>query len=153
MKAEYINSFYNATRDVLKLMVNWDIERGEVSAKDGLIGDYDANIVLGITGDLTGYAVFKFPNDLVFSMVSSMSGMRVDEFNGFVKSALGEVANIISGGAMTELTSCGYTCDILPPKMIVKDSEEKLKTEEKTLELEMVTEVGNFTINIHLEDN
>lgn len=133
-------------------MVNWDVERGEIKAISGLVSSSDANVVLGVTGDLKGSIVFGFPEDLTFAMVKSMSGMDVKKLDGFVASALGEVANIISGRAMTELVQHGHICDIVPPQIFVGEYKSMSLIKEKTVSIPMETEIGEFYINVFLKE-
>jgi len=79
----------------------------------------DANVILGVTGDLQGSVLFAFPKEMALDMVKIMSGMKLDEIDNFVSSALGEIANIIGGNAVTNLASQNYSCDIVPPQVII----------------------------------
>ena len=61
----------------------------------------EANVVIGVTGDLRGSLLYSFPKQMALDMVSIMAGMSMTKLDAFVSSALGEVANIISGNAVT----------------------------------------------------
>lgn len=61
MKAEYINSFYKAAKDVFQLMVDIEPQRGELKLVENLCNNKDANIELGVVGDLKGKILFSFP--------------------------------------------------------------------------------------------
>ncbi len=59
MRAEYVNSFYGgATQDIFRLMLDLEVERGELEVVEGLTSSKDANIMLGVTGDLKGTVLF-----------------------------------------------------------------------------------------------
>ncbi|MFY9285895.1 MAG: chemotaxis protein CheX, partial [Tissierellaceae bacterium] len=76
MKAEHVNSFYVAAQDVFKLMLDLDVKRGELSLVNGLAPSKDANIMLGIVGDLEGAVSFSFPKEMALEMVKIMAGME-----------------------------------------------------------------------------
>lgn len=152
MKAEYVNSFYKATADVLQLMLDVNVERGKLQAIEDMICSKDANVVLGVTGDLKGTIIFGFPKDMTLEMVKIMSGIEMDKIDSFVSSALGEVANIISGNAMTLLAANNYICDIVPPQVFVGEYKAFSMGNEKALLLPLITPIGEFHINIFLKE-
>lgn len=152
MKAEYVNSFYKATLDVLKLMLDVDVKQGQLSVVEGLIPSKDANVILGVTGDLRGSILFSFPKDMTLEMVYIMSGMRMEEIDNFVSSALGEVANIIGGNALSNLSASNYTCDIVPPQILIGTYQSVSMANEKAVRIPLITEIGEFDITIYLKE-
>lgn len=150
MKAEYVNSFYGAAQDVFKLMLDLEVERGELSLVEGLASGKDANIILGVTGDLKGTVFFSFTKEMTLEMVKIMAGMEMEEIDVFVSSALGEVANIIGGNAITNLSNYNYKCDITPPQIIIGNHQSMSMANEKSLVIPMKTEIGEFNISIFL---
>lgn len=152
MKVEYINSFYKATQDVFKLMLDLDVERGSLNVVEGLISSKEANIVLGVTGDLKGSILFSFTKPMTLEMVKIMAGMEMKEIDNFVASVLGEVANIIGGNAITHLTEYDYICDIVPPQVIIGEYQSMSTANEKALVIPMNTDIGKFDISIFLTE-
>ncbi|MEW8973817.1 MAG: chemotaxis protein CheX [Tissierellaceae bacterium] len=153
MKTEYIDSFYGATQDVFKLMLDLEVDKGDLEVIDGLTSSKDANIMLGVTGDLKGSVLFSFTKDMTLEMVKIMAGMEMEEIDIFVSSALGEIANIIGGNAITNLSSYGYKCDITPPQIIIGQHKAASMANEKVLILPMETSIGEFSIAIFLPDD
>lgn len=153
MKVEHINSFYKATEDVFKLMLDLDVEKGELQAIEGMVSAKEANVTLGVTGDLKGSILFGFPKDMTLEMVRIMSGMKMEKIDNFVSSALGEVANIIGGNAVTNLTSQNLICDIVPPQISIGEYKSLSMANKKSLLLPLNTDIGEFNINIFLAEN
>ena len=152
MNVEYINSFYSATKSVFGLMLDLEVEMDKPKVIEGMSPSKDANVVLGVTGDVKGNVVFGFPNDMVLEMVKIMSGMEVKEIDGFVSSALGEVANIIGGNAVTELSNSEYICDIVPPQIFVGEYTSISMANKKVICLPLKTKIGELEINISLKE-
>lgn len=150
MKAEYLNPFMQATTDVFKMMLGLSIKKKDLKLLKELSFSNDANVLLGITGDLHGSILFAFPKNMVLEMVKNMSGLEMEEINSFVSSALGEVANIISGNAVTILSQKGYQCDIAPPRVLVGEYKTFTNTDEKPLLLTLKSELGDFELNLSL---
>lgn len=121
MKSELLTSFSDAASQTFKLLLDLDVITDPVQPlenndKKEYIENID--IVIEITGDLKGEVMYSFPKDTTLEMVKMMSGMEFKEIDEFVKSALGEIANIISGNALSGLSQAQLICDIRPPKII-----------------------------------
>ncbi len=153
MKAEYVNSFYKATLDVLKLMLDLEVKQGQLNLVEGLIPSKDANVIIGVTGDLKGNILFSFPQDMALEMVYIMSGMRMGEIDTFVSSALGEVANIIGGNALSNLSASNYHCDIVPPQILIGTYHSVSMANEKAMRIPLITTIGEFDITLYLKEN
>ncbi|NLB87808.1 MAG: chemotaxis protein CheX [Syntrophomonadaceae bacterium] len=153
MKAEYVNSFYKATLDVLKLMLDIEVKQGTLGVVEGLVPSRDVSVIIGVTGDLKGSILFSFPEDMALEMVYIMSGMRMDSIDNFVSSALGEVANIIGGNALNNLSQVNYICDIVPPQILIGRYESVSMANEKAIRIPLITEIGEFDITIYLKEN
>lgn len=152
MKAEYVNAFYKATVDVFRMMIDIEVKQGQISVTEGLISSRDANVILGVTGDLRGSILFSFPRDMTLEMVYIMSSMRMEEIDNFVSSALGEVANIIGGNALSNLAAANYTCDIVPPQILIGNYKSVSMANEKALRIPLSTAIGEFDITIYLKE-
>ncbi|WP_089759053.1 chemotaxis protein CheX [Halarsenatibacter silvermanii] len=153
MKADFVNPIYEATTDVLQSMLELDVKRGELKTSEELISGNEANVAIGVTGDLSGSILFSFSRDMALSMVESMAGMEVNELDKFVTSALGEVANIISGNAATFLNQQDYDCDIVPPRVIIGENQSLSMATDSVLVIPLKTDMGEFEINLAIWSN
>lgn len=147
MRVEYINPFYKATIDVFRIMLNLDVKRGQLRAVEELVPVSEANVVIGVTGDLRGSLLYSFPKQMALDMVSIMAGMSMTKLDAFVSSALGEVANIISGNAVTYLAANELTCEISPPQVFVGTDGSLSMSTERAVVLPLITELG--TLEVH----
>lgn len=152
MKAEYVNSFYKSTKDVFQLMLGIDPQKRDLKVIEDMVSSKDTNVVLGVTGDLRGTILFGFPKDMTLEMIKIMSGLEIDRIDSFASSALGEVANIIGGNALTILTENNYICDIVPPQIFIGEYTSYSMANEKSLLLILTTPIGEFDINIFLKE-
>lgn len=152
MRAEYINSFYKATQDVFQLMLDLEVKKNDIKVVEDMVSSKDANAILGVTGDLQGSILFSFTKEMTLEMVNIMSGMSMSEIDNFVSSALGEVANIIGGNAITILSSYNYICDIVPPQIFIGQYKSISMANKKALQLTLATDIGEFDISIFLSE-
>ncbi|UMZ74906.1 chemotaxis protein CheX [Natranaerofaba carboxydovora] len=152
MKAEFVNPFYKATNDVFGNMLDIETERGDLGVVEDIVSGGMANVMIGVTGSLSGTIMYSFPEDMTLEIVKIMSGMEMDKLDSFVTSALGEVANIISGNAITYLNQENYNCDIVPPQIIIGENKSISMAAEKALVLPLKTSIGDFDINISIKE-
>ncbi len=151
MKAEYINPFYKATQDIFERMMDLGTEKKAFKLVTDMMAGREANVIIGMTGDLRGTVLYSFPKEMTLNMVKIMSGMEIDKLDSFVSSALGEVANIISGNAVTYLTEENYHCDIVPPQVIIGENRSISMATENALMLTLRTGIGEFDIYISIK--
>lgn len=147
MNNNFYDCFYSATGDVFKLLLDLEVTRG--SELDQNIED-GVQVQIGVVGDLTGTITYRFPKSTTLEIVRIMSGMDFDDLDAFVTSALSEVANIISGNAMTILSEQKLTCDILPPQAMM--GQEAAACPQPQVERTLLqTAVGLLELDVALE--
>lgn len=76
-------------------------------------------VLVGLTGNLRGSVTYAVGQETARAMYGAMSGLAADEFHGLAQSAIGELANMISGRGTAILDGLGCSCDITPPMLIV----------------------------------
>lgn len=144
--------FSEATRQTFKLLLDLDVMLDSENPQVEVLENHDnVDIVIEFIGDLTGEILYRFPKDTTLEIVKMMSGMEFNEIDEFVTSAIGEIANIISGNAMTDMSKKEITCDILPPK-IVKGSSALLDTDNISAFCTRVkTSIGDVELNCKIK--
>ncbi len=152
MRANHINPFVQSVNYVFSTMFDVQTEKKSVYLKEDMVSSNEANVLIVVTGDLEGAILFGFPKEMTFEMIRRMSGMEMTEINSFVASALGEVANIIIGNAMTILHESDLVCDILPPKVMAGQYQTFSAKDEKIIALTMKTDIGEFDVSLMLKD-
>lgn len=142
--------FSKATCDAFKLLLDLDVSTDTPETLDAILdADNKVNIVIGLTGDLAGEILYRFPKQTTLEMVKIMCGMEIDEIDEFVTSAMGEIANIISGNAVTGLSEQNIICDILPPKVMI-DGLPLTENAVSILSTKVKTEVGDVELDIRV---
>ncbi len=142
------NPFFEATKNVFNLML--DLQDVSETSAENFNHNKCLNICIGVTGDLTGKAIYKFADQTSLNVVNIISGMEIDSIDEFVTSAISEIANIISGNVFSMLAETNIICDILPP--YVEDAEDE-KEYHVYRDVCIVTSVGNVCLSIRLDKN
>jgi len=152
LKVEQINPIYIASRDVFKKMFGWDVEKGQLQIVEEIDTRNMTNVSIGITGDLKGTILFSFPEGFVLKIVEEMSGMKFEKVDKFVASAIGELANIISGNAMNGFSGNNYNCDIVPPQISLGKGKTFTTATDKVLLINMQSQGYTFDLFISIAE-
>lgn len=152
MKAEFVNPFFQALREVFKLMLDLEITKSSLAAKKDMVSENEVTVAIKLTGDISGSVLFSFPESTTLEMVKIMSGMELHKLDSFVTSALGEVSNIISGNAVTYLSQANYHCDILPPQIAITEKSSSDLASEQTLTIPLQTSIGGIRLNFAIDE-
>lgn len=114
-------SFLDATKDVFKSML--DMEIAPLSEEKRMGQEENVRVEIGLVGDLSGTVIYNFPKSTTLNIVKALSGMDAAQLDDFATSMLGEMANIISGNAVTSLSEKNCKCDIQPPQITINHLE------------------------------
>jgi hemerythrin len=82
----------------------------------------DIRISIELDGDSKGEAVFAFTKEIAFNLIKSMTMIELTKVDELVKSALSEMANIISGKASAFISASGRNSSISTPVIIAEDA-------------------------------
>lgn len=151
MDAKYLNPIISATDSVFKTMLSLEPTKGNVSVQEDLVTDKEANVIIGMTGDIKGSIVYSFSQDMALKVVEAMSGMEMQELDKFVTSAMGELGNIISGKATTGLAAHDLNCDIAPPQIVTGKNINISSGGDKVLMVKFATDLGEFDVGFSVK--
>ena len=153
MKEEYINAFLAPAKMV------WDRELGQTLefdtaeiATDQFTSE-DVTAIIGISGKLEGTVLYGFPQDTVKAVVATMVGEDAEGVTDELGlSALGEIANMITGNAATKLAQEGYPCDISPPVIIEPMGSRFTTLGGPQILVKFKSDLGMLTVRISLNE-
>lgn len=144
--ADYLYTpFLEATRNVFQLML--DLSEVAESPAEAFVCDDELDVSIGVTGDLVGEVIYRFPRETSLNMVKIMSGMEIESVDDFVTSAISEIANIISGNVLTMLAGENMKCDILSPVLQKSDDSKEYAIRTACC---ISTSAGNVCLDIRL---
>ena len=122
MRVEYINPFVESAFSVLKEVLQTDIERGELYLKATSQPVLGVAAIIGLTGDVEGRVLLDMSQDTAFKIASAMNGEELESFDELAKATIAELANMITGQAVTKLHEIGFNFDLSPPSLITGDN-------------------------------
>ncbi|MDA0768620.1 MAG: chemotaxis protein CheX [Chloroflexi bacterium] len=153
MKEEYVNAFLAPAKMVWEKELQTPLEFVGAQAVTHQYTTEDLTAILGVSGQLQGNVLYGFAGGTGLAVASAMIGETVTELDDMSMSALGELANMITGNAATQLSSKGYECDISPP-LIIEPSGSRISTLQGVQILtSFKSQYGELYIRICLNEN
>jgi chemotaxis protein CheX len=154
MKADIINPFLLATTNVIQTMASLTVTAGKPGLKQGNLSWGSVSGVIGMASDkLKGHMVVSFDTPCILRIVSNMLGEEMKEMNKDVVDAVGEITNMICGGAKKSLSESGCVFNMAIPLVI---SGEKVEITQlgsgPVISIPFTTEAGKFVVEANLMD-
>lgn len=152
MNAEILNPFILSTLDVLRTMAEIEPRRGSPRIKGREDVSYDVSGVVGLTGTVQGFVVLSFRESAAFYVASNFLGEPVTRVDEHLKDAVGELTNIVAGGAKRALAASGHDLRISIPSVIVGHGHSISRpTGIPCFEIPFETDQGPFSVELCLK--
>ncbi len=120
MDVKFINPFIESLINTLEMMVGITPGREQLYIKEDKMTHGDITGIIGFAErNITGSIALSFPNDAALMIYGLMTGENVAQINREVQDSIGELANIVAGGAKSELAKSGLAFHISIPSVIV----------------------------------
>lgn len=155
MKAEFINPFLHATKNVLETMAQTPVNAQKPKLKDGTTTYGEVTGIIGMASEtVSGTMVVSFTEKCILKIVGNMlmedPKATIDDE---IVDAVGELTNMICGGAKAELAKLNHKFDLATPTMVVgRGVEITHYSSEPTLVIPFVTDAGDFVIEANLSE-
>jgi len=153
MKVEFINPFLVSLINVLETMAMTKLTPGKPSIKKDTIAKGDVSGLIGMASPQTkGSLSVTFDAELALSIMEKMLGERPDKVNDEVTDMVGEITNMVTGGAKNILGEKGYDFDMATP-MVVSGKEHTInhKCEGSTLVIPFTSDHGKAFIEVSFD--
>jgi len=118
MRVEYINPFVEAAFNVLKEVLNADIKRGELYLKSTSQPVLGVATIIGLAGDVEGRVLIDMSHETALKIASEMNMEEFKVLDELGRATITELANMITGQAVTKLHDLGFRFDLTPPSIV-----------------------------------
>ncbi len=154
MKAEFINPFIIATKQVLSQELGRpiSIDIGSLTIQKSSYTALDMTVLIGVTGAVQGIVMFGLSERAVKNFVSGVLGEPVPVIDAMVESAIAEMGNVVTGIASTELEKAGYPCTLAPPTVITGRGVMISTINIQRLQVPLKTDLGDMEISVALRE-
>lgn len=99
MESAHLRAFVNSIQNVFSTMFQLPVEIGEPRVKSERVATHDVSGIIGVSGSMVGTIVLSMPTQTATAVVSLFTGVRTDTDSPDFADAIGEIVNMISGGA------------------------------------------------------
>lgn len=118
MDAAYIVAFVRSLQDVSSTMLDLDVEVGSPKIHRDADAGYDVSAIISLSGDCVGSVALCFSTPTAAAMVGKFAGTEIDPHSPDFTDGVGELANMIIGGAKSKFSG-GMSVSISCPSVIV----------------------------------
>lgn len=146
----YIDAFATSTEKVMTTMASTELRKLESLVRDNRETMGEVTGVIGFsTEEVTGNLIISFEEQCILKIVERMVGAASEEINEEIIDAVGELTNIIVGGAKSELNKHGHISDMARPMVIAgKGTTLSQVGEGSTIIIPYVTQNGKFFVEV-----
>jgi chemotaxis protein CheX len=155
MNVEFVNPFLDAILNVLSTMATIEAKRGKPFLKRDKQARGEITGLIGLAGNqVKGSVAINFTAPAILMVASRMLGEEISKIDDTVKDLVGEITNMVTGGAKRDLGEKGYRFDMAIPTTITGvDHEISHKTHGPTVVVPFLIEgVGDFFVEVCFED-
>lgn len=119
MNVEYVNPFLSSLVNVLSTMANTTIVPGQPRIKKDEVARGDVSGLIGMIGPQTkGSFSVSFEESLALEIMNRMLGEKPKSINEEVTDMVGEITNMVTGGAKRILGEKGYEFSMATPVVV-----------------------------------
>ncbi|MFT5234899.1 MAG: chemotaxis protein CheX [Shewanella sp.] len=154
MNADFINPFLVSLINVISTMANMQLTPGKPRIKKDNIAKGDVSGLIGMIGLKTkGSLSITFELNLVLEIMQNMLGENPGMINEEITDLVGEITNMVTGGAKNILSDKGYDFDMATPVVVSGiDHSISHKANGKKIIMPFTSPYGKAFIEICFED-
>lgn len=154
MNAELINPFLEAILDVLSTMAQLEAKPGRPTLKQDDAAHGDVTGLIGMTGEQArGSLAVTFSERAILDISRRMLGEESKTIDATVTDLVGEITNMVTGGAKRILADKGYHFDLAIPAVVSGKNHQIIhKSRGPKIIVPFATEAGPFYVEICFEN-
>jgi chemotaxis protein CheX len=153
MKMELIQPFINAADAVLAQGLQTPMSIGNLSMEQEAYRRKGVAAVVAITGDIEGRIVFDLDPETALRVANFFAGAELPASDDLVKETVCELANQVTGNAVTTLNDQGFHFRVHPPALHTSEHGPTNTEDTEALVICCETARGNVFMNIALRYN
>ncbi|MCA9304593.1 MAG: chemotaxis protein CheX [Phycisphaerales bacterium] len=151
MDPTYISAFVTSIQNVFSTMFQLPVEIGEPRIKTDRAATHDVSGIIGVSGSMVGTIVLSMPTETATTVISLFTGMQIETDSPDFADAVGEIVNMISGGAKAtfQRKDVGISCPsvVIGPGHIVSH-----QSGTPCVLIPCITDCGEVVIEVSLRE-
>ncbi len=153
MKMELIQPFINAADAVLAQGLKSQVSIGNLSMEQEAYRRKGVAAVVALTGDIEGRIVFDLDPEAAVRVASCFAGAELPDSDELVRETVCELANQVTGNAVTTLNDQGFHFRVHPPILHTSEHVPTSTEDTEALVICFETASGSVFMNIALRYN
>jgi chemotaxis protein CheX len=153
MKFEYIEPVVTSTITVLTSILQSKVDKGELALRQEYELMGDVAVVILLQDDSGESIILNMDTKTALGICSSMNDAAFESLDPLAMDTLGEVANMIAGNAVSALNDNGFDFRIHPPTAVGRDDIPRLTKGLELLQVPVLSDHGNITVNFTMRTN
>ena len=149
MRYEYIDPFVTTTIRVLDTAIRGTVRKGDVTVLQGDRVKGEVAVLVRITGDAEGDIILSMETTTALKICSLLFCEDFPAMTARSVDALMEIANMITGNAVSALNDQGFDFVVSPPEVMTRDGAGPLPGVE-SMQIPLFSECGEMTMNVVL---
>ncbi|HUJ94777.1 MAG TPA: chemotaxis protein CheX [Terriglobales bacterium] len=149
MKMELIQPFINAADAVLAEGLQCPTSIASLTMEEEAYRRKGVAALIWVTGDIEGRIILDLDSETAVRVASKFAGAELPESDALVRETVCELANQVTGNAITSLNDQGFHFRVHPPVVHTTDGARSSEDTE-ALVICFDTEVGSIFMNIAL---
>jgi chemotaxis protein CheX len=150
MKMEVIQPFINAADAVLAQGLQSPMSIGNLSMEQEAYRRRGVAAQVSLTGDIEGRIVFDLDHDTAVKVASHFAGGSVTASEDLVRETVCELANQVTGNAVTTLNDQGFHFRVHPPVLLTSEHGPTSTEDTEAVVISFETARGSMFMNIAL---
>ncbi len=149
MQAAYINPFISSLKNTFQTMLACKARRGALSLKEDCKAKHQVSGVIGLSGKAVGTVVLSLSEEVALQAAATMLMCEATQIDDDVLDAVGELTNIVAGGAKAELEE--YQLMVSLPNVVTgSDHDIHFPTQVTPICIAFETDWGPMTLEVGL---
>ncbi|MEM1446292.1 MAG: chemotaxis protein CheX [Planctomycetota bacterium] len=151
MSSAYILPFVDSVSNVFETMMQMPVTVGEPAIKPHDTPADNVSGIIGMTGDVDGTVVLGFPTATAERAVAVFTGMELAADHEDFADAIGELVNMISGGAKAKFA--GKHANISCPSVVIGAGHSVFgRKDVKCVRIPCECDLGEFYVDVAIRD-
>jgi len=149
LDVKLILPFINSVKSVFTTMVKVNTEVCKPCLKEDPASSYDVSSIIGFSGQIVGSVVVSFQQSAAERLATEFAGTPLKLSDADFPDAIGELANMIAGGAKTQL---GSLASITVPSVVIGSGHVIARLSDvPCIVIPCRTPVGNFAVEVNIK--
>lgn len=152
VRLELVGPFLEAAARVISQECGETVGKGSLHRVRSPQTSNDVSALIAITGGVAGLVIYSMTHATACGFASKMMGEPVHELDAIGQSAIGELANMITGQAGIGLERNGFPSDMSPPVLLLGKGSSIATLNLTRLVVPLVVSFGEFNIDLAIKE-